>query len=191
MRFLAIVATALVAGGLHAETPAAPRQSPDFTLHFLDGSEKPLSSFQGSVCAVEFLYTTCPHCQHASQVFSKLYQEYGAKGFQPIGVAFNDMPRMLVPDFIKNFNVAYPVAISERMPVLEYLGISAMERFVVPQIVWIDRKGMIRSQTPSLGEEKLLQESTWREMIETLLKEPAVTSSKKPVNSPGARKPAS
>jgi len=45
--------------------------------------------------------------------------------------------------------------------------------------VWIDRKGTIRSQTPALGDEKLLKESYWREMIETLLKEPA-ESAKKP-----------
>jgi hypothetical protein len=47
---------------------------------------------------------------------------------------------------------------------------------VVPQIVWIDRKGVIRSQTPSLGDSKLLTEDYWREMIETLLKEPADAS---------------
>src|SRR5262249_16745986 len=129
--------------------------------------------------ALELLYTTCPHCQHASQVFSKLYTEYGSRGFQPIGVAFNEMANMLVPDFVKQNNVNYPVGFSVRDPGLNFLGVSAVERFVVPQVVWIDRKGMIRSQTPPLGDEKLLSEPYWREMIETLTKEPE-TEAKKP-----------
>ena len=138
-----------------------------------------LSNFRGKVVALEFLFTTCPHCQHSSQVFSKLYSEFGARGFQPLGVAFNEMPQMLVPDFIKQNNVNFPVGFSARDAVLNFLGIPVIERFVVPQIVWIDRKGRIRSQTPPLGEEKQLQEVYWREMIETLTKEPE-TSNKKP-----------
>jgi peroxiredoxin len=148
--------------------PPAPRHSPEFVLNFNDGSTKLLSSYRGKAVAVEFLHTTCPHCQHASQVFSKLYTEYGAKGFQPIGVAWNDMAKMLVPDFIKSFTVNYPVAYADRDKVLDYLGISPMMRSVVPQIVWIDKTGTIRSQTPAGGEESMLQEKYWREMIEML-----------------------
>jgi peroxiredoxin len=124
------------------------------------------------VVALELLYTTCPHCQHSSQVFSKLNSEFASKGFQPLGVAFNEMPQMLVPDFIKQNSVNFPVGFSSRDAVLTFLGIPVIERFVVPQIVWIDRKGIIRSQTPPLGDEKQLQENYWREMIETLSKEP-------------------
>jgi hypothetical protein len=56
-----------------------------------------------------------------------------------------------------------------------------MERYVVPQIVWIDRKGIIRSQTsPLTGDEQLRTEPYWRSMIETLLKEPVETTKKHP-----------
>jgi peroxiredoxin len=160
--------------------PAVPRPAPDFTIQFPGGQTTQLSSFRGKVVALEFLYTTCPHCQHASQVFSKLYTEYGSRGFQPVGVAFNEMSNMLVPDFVKQNNVNYPVGFSLREPVMNFMGVSAVERFVVPQIVWIDRKGMVRSQTPALGDEKMLSENYWREMIESLLKE-TETSAKKPV----------
>jgi hypothetical protein len=58
--------------------------------------------------------------------------------------------------------------------VMSYLGFSMMERYSVPQIVWIDRAGNIRSQTkPQEEDPKYYAEGYWRSMIETLLKEPA------------------
>ena len=39
---------------------------------------------------------------------------------------------------------------------MAYLGYNVMERYTVPQIVWIDRKGNIRSQTPATGDDQTL-----------------------------------
>ena len=41
-----------------------------------------------------------------------------------MGVAFNDMAGMLVPDFIKNNGVTFPVGFSPREQVMSYLGLS-------------------------------------------------------------------
>jgi peroxiredoxin len=192
MRFLPLFAVSVLAPAARAEAPKAPRRSPEFQINFVGGEQKLLSSYRGKVVMVEFLHTTCPHCQHASQVFSKLYTEYGSRGFQPLGVAWNEMASMLVPDFIKNNKVNYPVGFASREAVMDYLAMSPTERSVVPQIVWIDRKGMIRSQTPPLGDEKMLTEKYWREMIETLTSE-GETSAKKvsPSHRAALKKPAS
>ncbi len=173
---------------LQAEVPPMPRPAPEFMTKYADGNQVPLSAFKGKVVALTFIFTTCIHCQHASQVFSKLYTEYGSRGFQPVGVAINDMANLFVNDFVKQNNVTYRVGFSALDPVLEFLGMSRMERYVVPQIVWIDRKGMIRSQTPPLGDEKLLAEPYWREMIETLTKEPAETTKKHTATHTSSRK---
>jgi peroxiredoxin len=187
MRSLFLTAGLLVGLSLYAQPPT-PRHSPEFVLNFNDGSTKLLSSYRGKVVAVEFLHTTCPHCQNASKIFSKLYAEYGSRGFEPIGVAWNEMAKMLVPDFIKSFGVTYPVAYADRDKVLDYLGISPMVRSVVPQIIWIDRTGTIRSQTPAAGEESMLQEKFWREQIETLTAEHTTSSAKKVVKVPVVKK---
>lgn len=164
---------------LPAEIPPAPRPAPEFTIKYADGNQVPLSSFKGKVVALTFIFTTCIHCQHASQAFSKLYTEYGPRGFQPVGVAINEMANLFVDDFMKNYGINYKVGYSPLEPVLAFLGISPMERYVVPQIVWIDRKGMIRSQTSALtGDEQMRTEAYWRSMIETLLKEPVETTRK-------------
>jgi len=167
---------------LQAEIPATPRPAPDFVVQLTNGGSISLKNLRGKVLAVTFVATTCPHCQHASQLFTKLYAEYGARGFEPVGVAFNPMANLYVDEFIKNFGLRHPVGFSPPEPVLAFLGISAIERYVVPQIVWIDRKGFIRSQTPALGDEAKLKESYWREMIETLLKEPTESTKRAPAS---------
>jgi peroxiredoxin len=163
--------------------PPVPRPAPDFEVRFTDGTKLPLRFFRGKVVALTFIATTCPHCQHDSQVLTNLYAEYGSRGFQPVAVAFNPMANLYVQDFVKDFGIKHPVGFSPVEPVLAFLGISTMERYVYPQIVWIDRKGIIRSQTPALGDDtKMLQEPYWREMIEKLIKEPAegANAAKKP-----------
>ncbi len=182
---LACAALLLVAGiGLNAATPKAEapkteappvlRKSPEFVIKFVDGKQMLLSSLKGKVVALLMVHTTCPHCQHTSQVFTELYKEYGARGFQPVDAAFNTMANMYVADFVKNFNIGYPVGFSSPEEVMAYLNYNVMERYTVPQIVWIDRQGNIRSQTQAAGEDTTYYtEGYWRNMIETLLKEPA------------------
>lgn len=169
-----------------------PRQSPEFVLNYPGGKQDLLSKHRGKVVLVEFLFTTCPHCQHTAGIFSKLQNDYGSKGFQALGVAFNDMAQMLVPDFIRDYGAKFPVAAAGREQVMTYLSLSAMERFVVPQIVLIDKKGQIRVQSPPLGDPKLQDEAYLRTQIEALLKEgaaPAATSSAaKPATSSVAKK---
>jgi thiol-disulfide isomerase/thioredoxin len=180
---LAFAAFMLVAGlGLKAattetakpESPPVLRKSPEFVIKFNDGHEMQLSSLKGKVVALLMVHTTCPHCQHTSVVFTQLYKEYGPRGFQPVDAAFNTMANMLVPDFVKNFQIGYPVGYSTPEDVMAYLDYPITERYTVPQIVWIDKRGNIRSQTTAAGEQtEKYQESYWRNMIETLLKEPA------------------
>jgi peroxiredoxin len=177
------IAGLLLTSGLRADGPSVPRHAPEFVLNLPDGSTKLLSSYRGKVIVVAFLHTTCPHCQNCAQVFSKLYDEFGSKGFQPIGVAWNDMAKMLVPDFVRMFHVNFPVAYADKDPVFEFLQFSPMKRTVVPQIVWIDRKGMIRSQTEasSSTDETMRKEPYWREMIVKLIAEPVTEANARTV----------
>lgn len=182
MRLIRVAALLVMAAALALAvdpTQSLPvlRPSPEFKVRLIDGSQVTLSSFRGKVVALLFVFTTCPHCQHASEVFTRLAAEYGSRGFQPIDVAFNTMANMYVRDFIKDHGVSYPVGYDTPENVMAYLGYSIMDRYVVPQIVWIDRKGNIRAQTPPMGnDDKMYQESYWRSMIETLTKEPMSTA---------------
>jgi peroxiredoxin len=176
-----------------ADAPPVLRPAPDYKIRFVDGTSVPLSSFRGKVVALLFVHTTCPHCQHASELFTRLAAEYGSKGFQPVDVAFNTMANLYVRDFVRDHHISYPVGFDSPENALGFLGFSVMERYVVPQIVWIDRNGNIRSQTPPNGDEKLLNEGYWRKMIETLTSErpgpaPKTTTHQTPARTTSAKK---
>src|SRR5258706_2191255 len=134
-------------GFVSADTPVpspgfTPYPAPDFVVNLPEGKSLHLSSLKGKVVVVECLFTTCPHCQDAARIFTNLQKEYGSRGFQPVGVAFNDdvfavntNPATVVGDFVKLFNVGYPVGWTDRSKILEFLGIKPFDYLVVPQIV--------------------------------------------------------
>jgi cytochrome oxidase Cu insertion factor (SCO1/SenC/PrrC family) len=70
-------------------TPPVPR--PASALRIVDSSGKPLqlTDYRGKVVLVQFLYTTCSHCQATARMLSKLQKELGSQGLQVLGVAFN------------------------------------------------------------------------------------------------------
>jgi peroxiredoxin len=179
MRTFAALSTLLaLALSATAAPPPVLRKAPEFTIAEPSGKQILLSSFKGKVVIAEFLYTTCPHCQRESQLLSKLYKEMAPRGVQMVGVAFNDNAAMLVPQFVQQFQVNYPVGAANPDAVINFLGFNIMDRYVVPQVAVIDRKGNIRVQTPPMGDESLYQETYLRNLIEGLLKETPTTSAK-------------
>lgn len=167
-----------------------PRKAGEFVINMTSGSELLLSSFKGKVVMVEFLFTRCPHCQDSTRIMNKLYAELGPKGFQPVGIAIDTMDHMLVPDFIKAFNVKYPVGYAQREAALKYLGFNPMERWVVPQIMVIDRQGNIRMQTPAAGDPAMQTEAGMRAEIEKLLNERSGPAAKPAATTPASKKKA-
>ena len=191
---LANVLTLGLALGLsvQAESPL-PRPSKEFTVATPQGQQILLSSLKGKVTVIQFLFTWCPHCQAFSKILTQLNTEYAPRGFQALGVAFDDDDPKTPP--LKEKAMAYgqqyagfPVGFATRGPVLAYLGISELERIGVPQIVVIDRKGVIREQSPSQGGGPLGDPAHLKPLIETLLAEGA--PAKGPAKSGDAKKKA-
>ncbi|MDQ6705159.1 MAG: TlpA family protein disulfide reductase [Acidobacteriota bacterium] len=147
-----------------------PRPSPDFTVLMNGGPPIEISQYKGKAIALIFLLTTCPHCQKTVGILSKLQTEYGAKGFQVVGCAIQDMASLFVPDFVKKFQPAFPVGFSERGAVLTYLEHPVMLQLLMPQVVFIDRGFTIQAQYS--GDNAIFtddQESKLRAVIEPLL----------------------
>ena len=179
MKYLAL-ATFLVVGAAAVTAMApVPRKAPEFTIIEASGKQTLLSSYKGKVIVLEFISTSCPHCQRNSVMLTKLQKELGPKGFQPLGVAFNSADNAAtVGAFVKQFEVTFPVGYASPDTVLSYLGYSIMDRYVYPEIVVIDRKGIIRAQSPPQGDPALQDENNLRMMIDGMLKESATTSAK-------------
>src|SRR5581483_3596680 len=90
-----------------------------------------------------------PHCQAATKVMNRLQQEYGPRGLQVIDVAVNQNADLLVENFAKDFQTNFPVGWTPSSEMLSFMGFSMAARYVVPQLVLIDRNGYIHYQTPA------------------------------------------
>ncbi len=162
----------LVAAVALAAVPDLPRKSPEFKIVEPGGKQSLLSSYRGKVVLVGFFATWCQHCQNTAKVFGGLQQAFGAEGLQVVGIAINpEADDAKVKEFSRLYAPAFPVGRSTPDNALSYLGISVMERWVYPQVVLIDRKGVIRAQSDSKGSDELQQAVKLRPQIEKLLKE--------------------
>jgi peroxiredoxin len=153
------------------------RPAPDLTITEPSGAKTTIAGCKGKVVVLDFIFTTCPHCQDEGRMLTKLYNEMKPKGLQVLSVAVNDNASMLVPGFVQNFQIPYPVGYAPRETLLKYMGFSEMDLWVVPQIVVIDRKGMVRAQTPVKGDPNLQSETYMRDLLTKLLAEKSTTTS--------------
>ena len=151
----------------------APRPSPDFAVQLNNGTQVHVNQFPGKVVVLAFILTYCSHCQYTVKTLTKLQNEFGPQGFQVVASAVDPMSSMKVPDFIRQFQPAFPVGFNEHNAAVEYLQHPVMFRLMMPQVVVIDRKGMIRTQLS--GDDKFFaeaeQEKNLRALLEPLLKE--------------------
>jgi len=177
MRWLQAAAV-LGASALLLSAAEIPRPAPDFAVLLPDGGQIQLSQYHGKVVVLEFLITTCPHCQHAAQVLTKMQQEYGPRGLQAIGCSFDPMPRLVVPDFVKNLDLKQPVGYSFQQLVYDFLQVDPGYAVHVPQLVFIDRKGVIRNQSGARGDGETAKEENVRKWIELLISEPGGSAKK-------------
>ena len=170
------IAFGLTAGvcSLMLAMPPVPRPASPLTIVEASGKQAALSTYKGKVVLVQFLFTTCQHCQHAAELYAKLQTELGPSGFQAVGVAFNDEVQAapgVLHAFAEHHKLNFPVGTVTRTTVLNYLGLSQMEMLRVPQIVIIDRKGVIRVQSSTQGSPELQDEAHLRSLITGLLQE--------------------
>lgn len=124
----------------------ASRAAPELFLTDTNGKQIRLSLLRGKVVVLEFMLTTCPHCQNTAKLMSRLQKEYGPRGFQAISLPFNDDAPIAAPGFVAAHQVSHPVAAIQRNRVYEFAQLSPMMRHSVPIMVFIDRYGRIRAQ---------------------------------------------
>ena len=103
---------------------------------------------------------------------SGIQKDFGPRGLQVLGAAFNDGAPQLVPGFIAQFQPNFPVGYCTREAVSAYLRNPPDKRSYVPIFIFIDRQQVIREQHS--GEEPFFQDEdkNVRALLDKLLKEP-------------------
>lgn len=168
MRFLTTSAAFIALSISAFAAPPVPRPTKDFDFVLASGQHLKLSSLKGKVVIVQGLSVSCSHCQAYSQVLSKMQTEYGPRGFQAMGVAF-DSDAAKVQNYVTTYHVNFPVGYAPEDTILDFLDHSVFERNMVPQVLIIDRQGMIQAASLPEGSPELQQEANVRVWIEKLL----------------------
>ena len=163
--------------GQAAEPVSPPRKAPELAFMLPGQGEKLLSQFRGKVVALEFILTTCPHCQASSHILSAMQQKLGSEGFQALDLAINGLDENrspvqadgLIQMFTQTYQAAFPVGWVKRESMNTFMGFSFIERTVVPQVILIDRKGFIHYQTPASEESDLRKPEVMQQKVDELL----------------------
>jgi cytochrome oxidase Cu insertion factor (SCO1/SenC/PrrC family) len=178
--FAASAAAAVLTVSALAMGPV-PRPAPNLDFVDANGKHIMLSSYRGKVVVIQFLLTTCSHCQAFSGVLTKMQAELGPRGFQALGVAWNAMedPKTPAPQMVRDYASKYagdfPVGYDAHEPILAFLGDSVLDRLGFPQVVVVDKKGVIRAQSEPPGTSALQDEHYLSMLVDNLLKEGAIS----------------
>jgi peroxiredoxin len=148
MRALTIAALVLAAGFMWAAE--IPRPAPDLTIPLPDGKQLKVSDYRGKVLCLTFILTTCPHCQKTTQLLSGIYRDLAPRGFDVLEAAVNQNPD--IPSFVAQFKASFPVGTASVQEALDFIQWPKDKRPLVPFVVFIDRKGVIRAQYTGVDE---------------------------------------
>lgn len=157
-----------------------PRPAPPLKFISHRGEQIDLANYKGKVVLLEWLLTTCPHCQTSSTLLSKLQKEFGAKGVQALGIAIDDNAGPKLPDYVSKYATGFPVGALPHRLATSFLQASIMQPLMMPQLVIIDRMGMIREQYGGNDPWHTNMEKNLRASVAKYLAQPAGAAKKGP-----------
>jgi len=113
--------------------------APDLSITDLNGNNLSLSDYEGKVIFVNIWATWCSPCRAEIPGFVEVYEEYKDKGMQIIGISVDEFGEDKVRDFVKKYEVTYPVAMYTREFIIAFRPGRA-----IPETIIIDKNGLIR-----------------------------------------------
>jgi peroxiredoxin len=154
---------------LHAAK--VPRPAPELLVARPGGEQIRLSQYRGKVVMLEMLMTTCPHCQRCARTMQQVLGDYQAKGVEALGAAINDEARFDLLRFELASGTKFPMGIASRDSAYAFLQADMNAGPVYfPQLLLIDRQGVIRAQYDGTDRFFEREEQNLRAMLDTLLK---------------------
>lgn len=124
-----------------------PRPSPPLSIERPNAPPVTLTQFRGKVVALAFIFTSCSHCQELTQTLNRLAPQYTARGVQFLECAFNGDAPTAMQEFLARYKPLFPVGWSSETVARAYLRFPVTDRrtLYVPHMIFLDGRGMIRS----------------------------------------------
>ena len=111
MKKTTLVLIVLIAAACGA--PSGTRQAPDFSLLDLSGKTVALSSFRGKPVLVNFWATWCDSCRKEMPALEDLHRRLSPEGLALLAISM-DEDTAKVPPFAREFNLTFPILLSNR-----------------------------------------------------------------------------
>lgn len=119
----------------------ASRRAPGFSLPDVKLQQHDLADYRGRVVILEFMQTTCPHCNSFASVLEQVQQKYGNRVAILSIVNYPPDDQNKVASYIAGHKIMYPVLFDSGQVALSYLRATS---FDVPHVYLIDANGGIR-----------------------------------------------
>ena len=136
-------------------------QSPraDLRLKSIDGQPVRLSDYRGKVVVLNFWATWCVPCAAELPMLVQAEKYYNSKGVVFIAASVDDRKtKKSVPNFVKKYNVGFPVWLNATTHDLLSLGMGV----AVPSTAFLDRTGRIAARVEGqMREEDLRERLDW------------------------------
>lgn len=132
------------------ETKSSDTLAFDFSLKSIDGSIVKLSDFKGKVVVLDFWATWCAPCREGIPDLIDIQKSFG-NNVQVIGITVDQNPMKVVPPFVKEYKINYPILIGNDDVYNKYGGIDA-----IPTTFIIDKTGRIVNKHIGLVEKQIL-----------------------------------
>src|SRR6059036_927370 len=107
----------------------------DFTLPTADGKTFRLSDHYGKMVFLNFWATWCEPCKEEMPAMERLWRGHKDQGFVMVGVSLDSNPKV-VPPFIAQHKLTFPIALDSKMEVANTYGVRAL-----PTSFIVDREG--------------------------------------------------
>jgi thiol-disulfide isomerase/thioredoxin len=141
MKWLAIGLGAMhFAGAVIAATPGeipVGAMLPEAQLNGLIGSAAKLSSFRGKPLLINVWASWCGPCRAEMGSLERLYQRYGSKGFNVVGISTDD-DQAAAAKFVRVSGVSFPNYIDRNLVLENMFGANRL-----PLTVLIDGEGRV------------------------------------------------
>jgi len=116
------------------------RRAPGFSLPDAKTQQHDLADYRGKVVILDFIQTTCPHCNAFTSVLNEVQQKYGDR-VAIVSVVNPPDDQNKVNSFIASHHITYPILFDCGQVAYSYLRSAS---FDIPHVYLIDGNGGIR-----------------------------------------------
>lgn len=120
--------------------PSSRQAAPQFVLESPKGGVIKLSDYKGKIVVLDFWATWCAPCRKSIPDLIELKNDYPSDQLEIIGISLDTDTKEMVPSFIEQQNINYPIAYGNMNIANEYGGIRS-----IPTSFVVDQEGRIYS----------------------------------------------